>query len=260
MVTSRYETRTEAEADSLFGRGWLPDIIPQSSINIVTKNDLDLNTSRGEFSFADEDLLQFLSHLTRRKKLDSGRYIAYSFKGWVFLIDHKNLYCRYYLNFNGASIHRVESFKRIIGIAGLVLLLAGMIYYRRRRERRLAEGWKIVESRLVVVRKLQGISGLVIGACLGAMIVVEYNVPTEYFLFAFLIWLFILKTKWQEPEEEVILKGTDLFEQDSAGRTALFAAAEKGDLAKVERMIFSLAGTGMCCQRLSLIGRRIRRG
>ncbi len=46
---------------------------------------------------------------------------------------------------------------------------------------------------------------------------------------------------------------SDIFAQDSIGRTALFYAAERGDLEEVRRIIFSLAGTGLCCQRLSLI-------
>ena len=45
---------------------------------------------------------------------------------------------------------------------------------------------------------------------------------------------------------------SDLFAQDSVGRTALFYAAERGDLKEVHRIIFSLAGTGLSCQRLSL--------
>ena len=45
----------------------------------------------------------------------------------------------------------------------------------------------------------------------------------------------------------------DHFVQDSIGRTALFYAAERGDLKEVRRIIYSLAGTGLCCQRLSLI-------
>jgi len=49
---------------------------------------------------------------------------------------------------------------------------------------------------------------------------------------------------------------SDLFAQDSVGRTSLFYAAERGDLKEVHRLIFSLAGTGLCCQRLSLIGIR----
>ncbi|MDP6636648.1 MAG: hypothetical protein QGG42_17250 [Phycisphaerae bacterium] len=45
-----------------------------------------------------------------------------------------------------------------------------------------------------------------------------------------------------------------LFELDSDGRTSLFDAAGSGDIETVRRMIFSLTGTGMSCQRLSLIG------
>jgi ankyrin repeat protein len=46
---------------------------------------------------------------------------------------------------------------------------------------------------------------------------------------------------------------SNLFAQDSAGRTSLFYAAERGDLEQVRRIIFSLAGTGLWCQRLALI-------
>jgi ankyrin repeat protein len=56
--------------------------------------------------------------------------------------------------------------------------------------------------------------------------------------------------------EANVTSKTDLFAQDSVGRTALFYAAERGDLKEVRRMIYSLAGTGLCCQRLSLIGIR----
>ena len=46
---------------------------------------------------------------------------------------------------------------------------------------------------------------------------------------------------------------SNLFAQDSAGRTSLFYAAERGDLEEVSRIIFSLAGTGLWPQRLALI-------
>jgi ankyrin repeat protein len=45
----------------------------------------------------------------------------------------------------------------------------------------------------------------------------------------------------------------DHFIRDSVGRTALFYAAERGDLQEVQRIIFSLSGTGLSCQRLSLL-------
>ena len=51
VVTSRYTTLAAARADNLFGRGWLPDILPPSTTNIRTSNNLDINTSDGEFSF-----------------------------------------------------------------------------------------------------------------------------------------------------------------------------------------------------------------
>ena len=45
----------------------------------------------------------------------------------------------------------------------------------------------------------------------------------------------------------------DPFARDSVGRTALFYAAERGDIDQVRRIIFSLAGTGLWPQRLALI-------
>lgn len=51
-VTSRYGNLAEARADRLFERGWLPDILPPSAHAIRTTNDLDHNTSQGEFSFS----------------------------------------------------------------------------------------------------------------------------------------------------------------------------------------------------------------
>ena len=43
------------------------------------------------------------------------------------------------------------------------------------------------------------------------------------------------------------------FALDSFGRTSLFHSAETGDIETVKEIIYSLTGTGICCQRLSLI-------
>ena len=48
----------------------------------------------------------------------------------------------------------------------------------------------------------------------------------------------------------------DLFKVDDIGRTTLFYAAAKGDIEEVRKIIFSLAGTGIGCQRLSLISHK----
>ena len=106
-VTHKYSSRADAEKDRLFDKGWLPAIIPRSSSNIVTRNDLDLNTSRGSFDFAKEDLEEFLSHLIRLESRDMDRFEAYSYKRdsgmiehWIFLIDLERHYCRYEFEFD----------------------------------------------------------------------------------------------------------------------------------------------------------------
>ena len=51
-----------------------------------------------------------------------------------------------------------------------------------------------------------------------------------------------------------------LFDKDDNGRTSLFYAAEGGNIQAVEDIIFSLSGTGMCCERLALIDHRDSNG
>ena len=62
-VPLHYSTRAEAEAESLFARGWLPEIIPPSSRNISMRNDLDPNISNGEFRFDPSEHDVFVSQL-----------------------------------------------------------------------------------------------------------------------------------------------------------------------------------------------------
>ena len=98
IVTSHYATRSEAEADRLFERGWLPSIIPQSSRDITTINDLDLNYSDGEFRFGTEGLQPFISELTKLEVTKQG-YQPFEFEDessrWVFLIDPLKGHCKY---------------------------------------------------------------------------------------------------------------------------------------------------------------------
>lgn len=63
-VRSHYATRKDAEADQLFQRGWLPSIIPTSSYQITTKNDLDFNLSNGEFFVSPGEMYKFTKLLT----------------------------------------------------------------------------------------------------------------------------------------------------------------------------------------------------
>ena len=63
VVTSPYATNKAAREDDLFGRGWLPDILPPSAYNIRVSNDLDLNTSEGLFSFKPAEYSLLKTHL-----------------------------------------------------------------------------------------------------------------------------------------------------------------------------------------------------
>ncbi len=101
-VESRYDSYAAADADRPFARGWLPPIIPGSSREIVTKNDLDLNLSEGGFRFDPEDLETFLSQLTRAPDLDSGHFNAYKYKDWFFFISSggNDVECKYRFRLN----------------------------------------------------------------------------------------------------------------------------------------------------------------
>ncbi len=61
IASDTYPTLQEARNKKLFERGWLPDILPPSSHNIETNNNLDLNTSWGKFSFSPNEYSLFES-------------------------------------------------------------------------------------------------------------------------------------------------------------------------------------------------------
>ena len=108
-VSSRYETRSEAEADRLFQRGWLPSIIPQSSGKITTKNDLDINVSEGDFTFSPDHAKEFTDHLKRMDAsevsgTDSVRFMEQGYwphayrdddSWWTFFVNSKKGHCEY---------------------------------------------------------------------------------------------------------------------------------------------------------------------
>ena len=97
-VESRYSTRREAEEDSLFERGWLPAIIPKSSRDIVTKNDLDINVSNGEFFFSPADAADFSRHLHGVAEPNK-EYSAFTYSDknstWFFEVDFTKGHCKY---------------------------------------------------------------------------------------------------------------------------------------------------------------------
>jgi len=99
-VPLNYSTRAEAEAESLFARGWLPEIIPPSSRNISMRNDLDLNTSNGEFSFDPSEHRVFVSQLERVPSKDEGGSLAYAYEDWIFWITGVENHARFSMHRN----------------------------------------------------------------------------------------------------------------------------------------------------------------
>lgn len=113
VVTNRYDSIAEARRDRLFERGWLPDILPASAGRILVSNDLDINTSEGEFFFAPDDFSSFQARLssdvpTRTPFADwagfvsrhaAKDYSARAFSGngstWVFLCHGGIGHCVY---------------------------------------------------------------------------------------------------------------------------------------------------------------------
>jgi hypothetical protein len=113
VATDHYATLVDARADSLFQRGWLPDILPPSSHDIRTSNDLDLNTSSGQFHFKPQEFPQFAASLqpytSRRSSLAGVEDDVSSFTNrgftpyeyatletvWVFLCDVPQGVCEY---------------------------------------------------------------------------------------------------------------------------------------------------------------------
>lgn len=93
-----YGTLRAAKQDQLFERGWLPNILPPSTERIVTRNNLDLNTSTGEFYFNPEHWADFQKYLTPDNKNPATWHFREHASVWKFNCDSTMGYCRYVLS------------------------------------------------------------------------------------------------------------------------------------------------------------------
>ena len=89
-VTTEYSTYAEAKNDNLFERGWLPDILPTSTINIEVTNDLDQNTSIGEFFIKKSAVELFLDKVEQTEKVNEYRFIRDGHQ-WIFTMKKDGL-------------------------------------------------------------------------------------------------------------------------------------------------------------------------
>jgi hypothetical protein len=94
LVSRHYSTLKDARADQLFERGWLPDILPASAHDIRTTNDVDTNTSEGEFWFASADYQAFASRLKYERGSQQGTF-SEDGSTWLFACEEQRGYCEY---------------------------------------------------------------------------------------------------------------------------------------------------------------------
>lgn len=101
VVRNDYADIAEAKQGQLFERGWLPDILPASTTQIVTRNDLDLNLSSGEFRIRLEDFSKFQSQLKEcvKSRDDGEELLDYANKGYrLFCYTSSISTWRFYVN------------------------------------------------------------------------------------------------------------------------------------------------------------------
>ena len=111
VVEEKHSDLAAARAESLFERGWLPDILPESTSSIVCRNDLDINTSEGIFTIDTADTNEFTAKLRecRKSAIDVDEYHELGKAGfrpqcyvigdsyWVFYVNRENGKCVYRL-------------------------------------------------------------------------------------------------------------------------------------------------------------------
>ncbi|WP_045593193.1 hypothetical protein [Vibrio vulnificus] len=86
IVQSHYDNYQQAQADQLFERGWLPDVLPVSTTQIEVANDLDNNTSQGSFLIAEKEMGQFLSQLQPLETANQYRFESDN-SVWIFTLN-----------------------------------------------------------------------------------------------------------------------------------------------------------------------------
>ncbi|EOW0803646.1 hypothetical protein ACN2MB_004695 [Vibrio parahaemolyticus] len=85
-ITTEYSTYAEAKNDNLFERGWLPDILPKSTVNIEVTNRLEQNTSVGGFFIEKSAIELFLDKVEQTENVNEYRFIRDN-NQWVFTVN-----------------------------------------------------------------------------------------------------------------------------------------------------------------------------
>ena len=96
VVSDEYSTYAQAKEERLFDRGWLPDILPKSTVTIKVSNDLDANTSKGRFIINEPALSEFIAKLESNESTNEFHFVDGE-NVWVFIVG-ENSVVNYTLN------------------------------------------------------------------------------------------------------------------------------------------------------------------
>ncbi|PSX06373.1 hypothetical protein [Photobacterium angustum] len=87
VVSEHYLTYNSAKEDNFFERGWLPDILLESTLMIIVNNDVSSNTSHGVFYINNKDMNEFIDKLQITEDKNKYKYISEYNSVWYFNIN-----------------------------------------------------------------------------------------------------------------------------------------------------------------------------
>ena len=90
VVSDEYSTYAQAKEERLFDRGWLPDILPKSTLNIEVNNDLDASTSKGRFIINEPALSEFIAKLESNESTNEFNFVDGE-NVWVFIVGEDSV-------------------------------------------------------------------------------------------------------------------------------------------------------------------------
>lgn len=110
-VRSRHPTLIDAKSD--IEKGWIPRVLPASTVEIHESHDLDLNTGHGTFSFGQADAEQFKKSLIaigdseslsgidfNRKQLKQEGFYLYKFEDFYLAVNWTQCQGQFWLKYS----------------------------------------------------------------------------------------------------------------------------------------------------------------
>jgi hypothetical protein len=106
VQTNTFASRFEAE--DIIARGWIPEVLPHSAVQIYESHNLDLNVSYGTFEFGSAGVPDFKAALTplppahpsepeARGELETEGYVFYSHDDFVLAVDWPDRKAQFWL-------------------------------------------------------------------------------------------------------------------------------------------------------------------